>query len=119
MSQIGTALESQYFMGRVHSGWGLSKEYGTHIVIGEATRGQPGSAFAYRELDKVAVKGREEPLVVYEVVSPVSQLGSNRARVLERYQRGLELYRSRRWNEAQGLFGELHAEAPDDGPTAL
>ena len=38
---------------------GLSKEYGVRVVIGEATREAAGSAFEYRFLDVVAVKGRE------------------------------------------------------------
>jgi adenylate cyclase len=98
---------------------GLGKVYGTPIVIGETTRGEAGSAFNYRELDRVALKGRGEPLVVYELVGHAGQLDPEQARVLQRYQYGLDRYRSRRWREAQEIFGALQAAAPDDGPTAL
>jgi adenylate cyclase len=98
---------------------GLSMVYGTPIVIGETTRTDAGSAFVYRELDRVAVKGRDEPLVVYEVVGHAGHLDPERVQVLERYQCGLDLYRSRRWKEAQEIFVDLQAVAPDDGPTAL
>ena len=47
---------------------GLSKEYGTRVVIGDATRAAAGDSFAYRFLDVVKVKGRNEPLSVYELV---------------------------------------------------
>ncbi len=47
---------------------GLSKEYGTRVVIGEATRTAAGEAFQYRFLDRVKVKGRNEPLSVFELV---------------------------------------------------
>ena len=47
---------------------GLSKEYGVHIVIGDATRQAAGDAFEYRFLDLVAVKGRAEPVQVYELL---------------------------------------------------
>lgn len=98
---------------------GLGKVYGTPIVIGETTRVEAGSAFNYRELDSVALKGRGEPLVIYEVVGHADQLDPEREQVLKRYQCGLDLYRSRRWREAQEIFGALQAAAPDDGPTAL
>jgi adenylate cyclase len=98
---------------------GLSTEYGTQIVIGETTRKEAGPAFEYRELDRVAVKGREEPLVVYEVVGHAGQLNPEQMRMLERYQDGLDRYRSRRWREAQEIFCNLNAAAPDDGPISL
>lgn len=98
---------------------GLSKEYGTRVVIGEATRQAAGDGFVYRHLDVVAVKGRAEPLAVYEVVGRVGQLDPARAVLLERYRRGIELYRTRRWADAAGLFAELQASAPCDGPSAL
>jgi adenylate cyclase len=98
---------------------GLGKMYGVPIVIGETTRKEAGPAFEYRELDLVAVKGRDKPLVVYEVFVPVGQLDHEQARVLERYRCGLDLYRARRWSEAQAVFQDIQIKAPDDGPTAL
>ena len=98
---------------------GLSKEYGTRVVIGEATREAAGDGFVYRYLDVVAVKGRGAPLAVYEVVCRAGHLDPARAALLERYQRGIELYRARRWADAAGLFAELLASAPGDGPSAL
>ncbi|HYU17924.1 MAG TPA: adenylate/guanylate cyclase domain-containing protein [Chloroflexota bacterium] len=98
---------------------GLSKEYGTRVVIGEGTREAAGDAYIYRFLDVVAVKGRSEPLRVYEVASRAAQLDPGRAAFLGRFDRGIELYRARRWADAAGLFGELLASAPDDGPCAL
>jgi adenylate cyclase len=98
---------------------GLSKEYGTRVVIGEATRAEAGEMFEYRFLDMVAVKGRSEPLAVYEVISRAGQLEPSKTSVLETYRRGIELYRARRWTEAAALFREILAATPDDGPSAL
>jgi len=47
---------------------GLNKEYGTHVVVGDATRTAAGAVFEYRFLDVVAVRGRSEKLAVYELV---------------------------------------------------
>lgn len=98
---------------------GLSKEYGAQVVISEATRAAAGPAFEYRYLDVVAVKGRSQPLAVYEVVGCAGQLSPGVVMLLECYQRGIELYRARRWRQAAELFREIHASAPNDGPVAF
>jgi adenylate cyclase len=98
---------------------GLSKEYGVHVVIGEATRQAAGDAFEYRCLDLVAVKGRAEPVRVYELLGRAGSAPPERQAMLARYERGVALYQSRRWAEATALFEELAAGAPDDGPIAL
>ena len=98
---------------------GLSKEYGVHIVIGEATLQSAGDLFEYRFLDLVAVKGRGEPVRVYELLGRAGSTPPERRQILTRYERGVALYRSRRWAEATALFEDLAAAAPDDGPVAL
>lgn len=98
---------------------GLNKEYGTRVVIGEATRLAAGDVLHYRYLDLVAVKGRGEPLTVYEVTGRSGQLDPARQSLLEAYARGIELYRSRQWAEAVELFRALRKSAPDDGPINL
>jgi adenylate cyclase len=98
---------------------GLSKEYGTRLVVGEATRLAAGEAFAYRFLDVVAVKGRAEPLRVYELLGPAAGLDEPARARLARYQAAMDLYRGRRWGQARDAFAALSAEAPDDGPSAL
>ena len=98
---------------------GLSKEYGTRVVVGEATREATGAAFEYRFLDVVAVKGRSEPLAVHEVMAPAGGLDATRRARLARYAEGVAHYRARRFAEARGVFAKLGAEWPEDGPTAL
>jgi adenylate cyclase len=98
---------------------GLTKEYGVHIVIGEETRRAAGDAFAYRFLDRVAVKGRPEPLTVYELLAPAGALAPARLAQLQSYEEAVELYRARQWKEAERLLAALEREAPSDGPIAL
>jgi adenylate cyclase len=98
---------------------GLTKEYGVHVVIGEDTQRAAGPAFAYRFLDRVAVKGRPEPLSVYELLAPAGGVEARQAALLDRYHAAVELYRSRKWEEAANVFAALHREAPADGPIAL
>jgi adenylate cyclase len=98
---------------------GLSKEYGVRVVVGEATVAAESRAFVYRLLDRVAVKGRAEPLTCYEVLARAGALDPAAERRLARYHEALALYRARRWDEALRLLEELDREAPGDGPVAL
>jgi adenylate cyclase len=97
----------------------LSKEYGVHIVVGEATLAAEPSAFTYRFLDRVAVRGRGEPLCCYEVLGRAGALDSSAERRLARYHEAIELYRARRWEAALRLLDELGLERPGDGPVEL
>lgn len=98
---------------------GLNKEYGTRIVIGEGTRTAAGEKCLYRFLDLVTVKGRSEPLAVYEVTARAGQLDGPRSSLLDRYAKGLALYQHRRWAEAAACFRTMQAEGMADGPSAL
>jgi adenylate cyclase len=97
----------------------LSKEYGVRVVVGEAVVAAEPRAFVYRFLDRVAVKGRAEPLRCYEVLARAGALDAHAEHRLARYHEAIELYRARRWEEAIGLLDELGEEAPADGPIAL
>jgi adenylate cyclase len=98
---------------------GLTKEYGVHVVIGEDTQRAAGADFVYRFLDRVAVKGRPEPLSVYELLAPTGGVDQGQAAQLERYHTAVDCYRARKWEEAATMFADLSREAPDDGPIAL
>jgi adenylate cyclase len=98
---------------------GLTKEYGVRAVIGEATRAAAGDEFEYRFLDVVAVKGRSEPLAIWELIGHAGRLHPALAAFLPVYQRGVDLYRARRWEAAAAVFDRLATLAPHDGPSAL
>lgn len=48
---------------------GLNKEYGTHILITEYTYELVKNQFNCREVDRVGVRGRNEPIRIYELIS--------------------------------------------------
>ncbi|HMR34125.1 MAG TPA: adenylate/guanylate cyclase domain-containing protein [Geminicoccaceae bacterium] len=50
---------------------GLNKRYGTQILIGEATRRLCGGRIHARNIDSVAVQGRQEATIVYELLGIV------------------------------------------------
>jgi adenylate cyclase len=48
---------------------GLNKYYGTHIIVSESISAATKEVFEFRLLDHVAVKGRTEGIVIYELLA--------------------------------------------------
>jgi adenylate cyclase len=102
---------------------GLNKEYGTHILISEATlqmaRAAGGEQALYlRELDSVRVKGKKEPVRLFELRGRGAAPHAHRP-LLEHYARGLSLYREQRFATARLSFEECLQLHPEDGPALL
>ncbi len=98
---------------------GLNKEYGTSILVGDGTRAAVGDEFAFRFLDLVAVKGRREPVAVYELLAVAGALDPARVGALAAYERGIAAYRARDWAAASAAFGGVLRMDPADGPSAV
>jgi adenylate cyclase len=97
----------------------LTKLYGVRVVAGHDTRTAAGDAFAWRFLDLVVVKGRPDPIRVWELVERAERVDAMRQQRLERYHDGVDLYRGRRFQQAVKVFGDLAEELPGDGPVRL
>jgi adenylate cyclase len=46
----------------------LNKQYGTHLIVSEATRAAVEGRYHSRSLGEVVVKGKTQPVAVYEVM---------------------------------------------------
>jgi adenylate cyclase len=97
---------------------GMTKQYRCRVIISESTYEQVAGQFVAREVDRIRVKGKKLPVVIYELLAPISQRDAY-ASLLAKYNAALDVYRSQNWLEATGTFGELLAEYPDDGPTQI
>lgn len=97
---------------------GLNKMYRTHIIVSEFTFADAKDKFTFRELDYVRVKGKQKPIVIYELVS---RKGGDPAkeRFCSIFSSALALYRERRFSEAMDSFGSALKEEPDDGPSSV
>jgi adenylate cyclase len=90
---------------------GISRVYGVGICVGEATRlAAPG--FVYRELDLVRVKGKSEPVGIFEPIGKATEVGQAALDELAGWAAGLALVRARRWDEAEARIGALRAACP-------
>ena len=95
---------------------GLNKEYRTHILASAVSyQAVRDSSFVFRELDLIRVKGKQQPVAIYELVA--LQDGANgHAERLEMFAQGRACYLRRQWREAQIIFQQLLERWPDDGP---
>jgi adenylate cyclase len=99
---------------------GLNKTYGTEILIGENTVQLVGDSFLMREVDQVRVKGREQPVRIYELLgNSGDSLPKEMEESLNYFTAGLEAYRQQVWQEALALFKKSLAILPEDGPSRL
>ncbi|HTA59097.1 MAG TPA: adenylate/guanylate cyclase domain-containing protein, partial [Candidatus Baltobacteraceae bacterium] len=104
---------------------GLNKEYGTHILVNETTHmAVKDAGFLFRELDIIRVKGKLQPVTIYELVGKLSQLEqdsgySELKQRLQDFAAALQLYRKRDWEQAQHTFQEILDRTPDDGPSRM
>jgi adenylate cyclase len=91
---------------------GITKQYGVGIIVGEHTRDKlPDMVF--RELDRVRVKGKDEPVAIFEPLGLAGQVDKSLLDELESFEQVLGLYRESRWDEAEALLRELAAKSPD------
>ncbi|MDF1780577.1 MAG: adenylate/guanylate cyclase domain-containing protein [Alcanivoracaceae bacterium] len=88
----------------------LTKQYGVNIIVSEFTRAAVPE-YAYRELDRVRVKGKEEPVAIYQPIGPANELEAGTLTRLERFHEALELYRNQKWDEAEHEINQISRES--------
>lgn len=91
---------------------GVNKQFGTYTLISESTRKALGETFAVREIGKVAVVGRKQPVTVFEPLRPEDRKA--RKKLLETFEKGLALFYEEKLIEAEAIF----TANPSDPPSA-
>jgi adenylate cyclase len=97
---------------------GMTKQYRSQVIISESTYSQVADQFVAREVDRIRVKGKKQPVVIYQLMARDSERHAYAA-LLTQFNDALNAYRSQNWREAAGKFGELLIMYPDDGPTQV
>ena len=98
---------------------GLNKEYGTRIIISEATYlAVHTEKFVMRELDLIRVKGKLLPVTIYEILN--AKLANEGGKELVKlFATGREAYKIRDWRAAKAAFEEALHRWPEDGPSKI
>jgi class 3 adenylate cyclase len=100
----------------------MTKLYGATVLITHKTRErlEDPSRYRLRELDWVQAKGKQEPMVVYEVLdAEAPALAEAKWESRESFAEGLRLYREGSFDAAKRTFEACFAEAPQDGAAEL
>ena len=85
----------------------LTKEYGVRIAVGEGTQVAVPD-FAFLELDRVRVKGKDRSVAIFEPIGPRKDLDGEMIRMLTHHRNALRLYRAGQWDRAEREFFLLH-----------
>jgi adenylate cyclase len=98
---------------------GLNKLYGTNIIISEMTYERVREEILGRELDLVRVKGKDQPVKIYELLSRRAKTLPEQKALAEEFQAALGEYRNRNWETARKIFQSILERYPADGPARL
>ncbi|WDZ96441.1 adenylate/guanylate cyclase domain-containing protein [Herbaspirillum sp. WKF16] len=78
----------------------ITKVYGVGVLVGNATC-EAAPQFAYRELDRVRVKGKNEPVPIYEPLALETELDAGLRAEVDQWHAALATLRAQRWDEAE------------------
>jgi len=91
---------------------GLTKYYGTNIVISEFTK-QNQDDFIFRQLDRVIVKGTTHAVEVFQPMCKKEDLDEIIQKEIELHHQGLSYYFNQEWDNAEKLFAQLQEKYPE------
>ena len=98
---------------------GANKAYGTNFMVSESTYNDAREVIEARELDLLAVVGKQKPVRVYQVLARKGQLDQKTRELVRTFEQALKLYREARFTEALELFNNCLEINPADSPSQL
>jgi adenylate cyclase len=79
---------------------GLTREYGVGILVGEATK-ERLTDVVFREVDRVKVKGKDEPVAVFQPLGLAGQVDQGLLDEIKIWHQCLKQYRAQQWDQAE------------------
>lgn len=92
----------------------LTRLYSVSNIVSEESKNNAPN-FAYRELDRVCVAGRSQPVRIFELLGVESQLSGVKKVEVAAYSEALKAYRAQNWDEGELLFSQLQIKC-DNSP---
>ena len=92
--------------------------YGAPVVISRETAEAARGRMLVRELDIVRGPG-EKHAPIFELMGPLDAATPSMREAVGAFERGLDLYRRREWEQAVSYFGDVSRLIGEDGPSRL
>jgi adenylate cyclase len=89
-----------------------AKQYGIYTMISGATHELVKEQFETRQVDKITVVGKSEPVTVYELIAQKGSLDPNTIRMLDLFNEGLKLFYIQEWDKAIEILQKAHLLEP-------
>ncbi len=93
----------------------VNKDYGTRIIIGQATYTIAKDSIETRMLDKIVVAGKTQPVYIYELLGRKGAVSSDAAEFAAAYEEALRLHWERRWDDAEKMLEKAARFEQGDG----
>ena len=93
-----------------------AKAYGAYIMITEETKlasVQTKDDIAFRYLDKIVVKGRSQPVAMYEPTGFMNMLSQETQDCLDCFSQGIDKYLAQDWDAALQMFEKAKGMEPN------
>ncbi len=97
---------------------GANKAYGSKAIITEAVFDKLKDSFVCRELDFIKVKGKSEPVRIYEILQTKAAAVDKLFEIKDLFEKGLAAYRKQSWDKAEEMF-QLCNEKYQDMPSVV
>ncbi len=99
-----------------------AKSYGAYTMVTEETKDEAqahGDRCVFRVLDQIVVKGKTEPVRVYEIYGLKDEVEASDRECIELYEEGYEAYLRQDWADARRYLEDaalLEPRQPDEDP---
>jgi len=93
---------------------GLTKNYSAALLVSETTK-EAVPEYVYREVDRVRVKGKEQPITIFEPLCLKEDVDSKLKAELKLHRDTLRLYRAQDWDAAEMNFLNLQRSSRAPG----
>jgi adenylate cyclase len=90
---------------------GLTKNYGVGILVAESTR-HVVQNIVFREVDRVRVKGKDEPVAIFEPIGRIGEVAAAVQQELDSWALTLQAYRTQNWDACEASLHVLQERSP-------
>lgn len=93
-----------------------AKSYGVYTMITEDTKKEAdkfGDECVFRYLDQIVVKGRTQPVKIYEIMDLRDDMNAEKYKCIELFEEGIQYYMNQEWNRAISQFEQAADYEPN------